>query len=108
MRTCRSSGANPQLGSREKAVPSLSYNLLMQSPIKIRGKFATASDTAKILGVSPARTRRLIAAARLLAESVTDRARFARSRKIASGPSTKIGKSNAQASNGSRSVKAHR
>lgn len=36
----------------------------MQQPIKVIGRFATVHDTAKTLGVSPARTRELIEAAK--------------------------------------------
>lgn len=33
----------------------------MQQPIKVRGRFASAYDTARTLGVSPSRTSELIA-----------------------------------------------
>jgi hypothetical protein len=36
----------------------------MTQPIKVRSRFATAYDTARVLGVSSSRTRQLIAAAK--------------------------------------------
>lgn len=33
---------------------------IMPQPIKVRGRFATAHDTAETLGVSPSRTQELI------------------------------------------------
>lgn len=45
----------------------------MPHPIKLRGRFATAWDTAEALGVSASRTRELIEAVRKFAQSVADR-----------------------------------
>jgi hypothetical protein len=45
----------------------------MPHPIKLRGRFATAWDTAEALGVSAPRTRELIEAVRKFAQGVADR-----------------------------------
>jgi hypothetical protein len=45
----------------------------MSSPIKVRGRFASAHDTAKALGVSASRTKQLIATARHLTVRLADR-----------------------------------
>jgi hypothetical protein len=50
------------------------YNLeTMTQPIKVRSRFATAYDTARVLGVSSSRTRQLIAAAKKYATRVAHR-----------------------------------
>ncbi|MBS1853041.1 MAG: hypothetical protein JST79_19225 [Acidobacteria bacterium] len=41
----------------------------MPRPIKLRGRFATVFETAETLGVSPLRTRQLIALARKSSEN---------------------------------------
>ena len=43
------------------------------APIKVRGRFATAYDTAETLGVSPSRARELIKTARALTARVVQR-----------------------------------
>jgi hypothetical protein len=45
----------------------------MPQPIKVRGRFATARDTAATLGVSPSRTRELIEAVKKFTERVVYR-----------------------------------
>ena len=56
------------------------YNEAM-APIKVRGRFATAHDTARALGVSPARTRELIDTARALTTRMVEQdSRSAQSR----------------------------
>ena len=52
-----------------KGEPQGRYNAHM-APIKVRGRFASAYDTAKTLGVSPSRTRELINTAQALTSRV--------------------------------------
>jgi hypothetical protein len=42
-------------------------------PIKVRGRFATAYDTAETLGVSPSRTQELIEAVKRMTQGVVYR-----------------------------------
>jgi hypothetical protein len=44
----------------------------MPQPIKVRGRFATARDTARTLGVSASRTRELIDAVRKFTERLRE------------------------------------
>jgi hypothetical protein len=70
----------------------------MPQPIRVRGRFATAQDTAETLGVSPSRTRELVELARTSGGSVAFReaknGSFVAYKKMKSGPSATAVRSN--------------
>lgn len=69
----------------------------MPQPIKVRGRFATAYDTAETLGVSPSRTQELIEAVKKMTQGVVYRSSnksgsFAVRKKMKAGsPATGVG-----------------
>ena len=67
----------------------------MPQPIKVRGRFATAYDTAETLGVSPSRTQELIEAVKRMTQGVVYRSSkggsFAARKKMKTGsPATAV------------------
>jgi len=66
-------------------------------PIKVRGRFATAYDTAETLGVSPSRTQELIEAVKKMTQGVVYRSSnksgsfTARKKMKAGSPATGVG-----------------
>lgn len=69
----------------------------MPQPIKVRGRFATAYDTAETLGVSPSRTQELIEAVKKMTQGVVYRSSnksgsfTARKKMKAGSPATGVG-----------------
>jgi hypothetical protein len=64
-------------------------------PIKVRGRFATAYDTAETLGVSPSRTQELIEAVKRMTQGVVYRSSnkdgsFAARKKKTGSPATAV------------------
>jgi len=95
----------------------IGYNLkTMTQPIKVRSRFATAYDTARVLGVSSSRTRQLIAAAKKYATRAAHRddlaGQFVRTKSDRT-PATAVGKNrrrNAEATKrktNSKTTKSH-
>jgi hypothetical protein len=83
----------------------------MPQPIKVRGRFATARDTARTLGVSASRTRELIDAVR----KFTERLRESKNGTVAAykrmknspAPAVKMNKSRRHAEATKKKIQAH-
>ena len=91
----------------------------MPQPIKVRGRFATAQDTAKTLGVSASRTKELIELARKFTGEIRYRSansNWAARKKMRTGPSATAVRTKksgrhagaAKKKNNSQLAKAHR
>jgi hypothetical protein len=81
----------------------------MPQPIKVRGRFATARDTARTLGVSASRTRELIDAVRKFTERLPEskNGRVAAYKRMKNSPAVKMNKSRRHAEATKKKIQAH-